>query len=222
MANKAYVRSIMACILTEKDPRFGSFVLWSATEELDYFKGHLADAHLNLNRITDWHPKRQKEWLAGRFLLREYLKVDFRQMSVTSTGKPILAARKEHFSISHCDGLVGLLYNDQEVGLDIQVTTDKIHRTASKFCSENDYKQLEAYYSKEETEHIVWNAKEAIFKAYGKGSVSYKQDINFSSIEKDFLGTKTQITLDTKEGQRTYLAKHRKIGHIYITHAIES
>ena len=212
----------MACILTEKDPRFGSFVLWSATEEVDYFKERLSDAHLDLNRITDWHPKRQKEWLAGRFLLLEYLKVDFRQMSVTSTGKPILAGRKEHFSISHCDGLVGLLYNDREVGLDVQVTTDKINRTASKFCSKNDYERLEPYYSKEETEHIVWNTKEAIFKAYGKGGVSYKEDINFYSIEKDFLGTNTQITLETKDGQRSYYAKHRKIGHIYITFATEA
>ena len=138
-----------------------------------------------MDHIAEWHPRRQLEWMAGRFLISEFQEKDLSKIIVHPEGKVFIKDAEIHLSISHCEELVGLQLNQHPVGLDIQMKTSKLQRVAHKFCSIEDYEMLEQYYSREEANLICWSMKEAVFKAYGLGNVNYKDDIRFIAFAND-------------------------------------
>ncbi len=212
----------MPLILTEKNPLFGKCVIWSSTEDESFFRTTLESEGLSMARISEWHPKRQKEWMSGRYLVSEFMDEDITTLSVDEHGKPSFKDCDFNFSISHTKGMVGLLYHIAPIGLDIQITTDKIGRVAHKFCTDKEYGILSDHFDQAASQHLIWGLKEAVFKAYGRGSLSYKNHIFIESYHGDTYSKKAMVRLEKEGVNRSYQAKVRMIGPYYVCQVVES
>lgn len=129
------------------------------------------------------HPYKRLQHLAGRYLLPE-LFGDFplSEIIIADTRKPFLENEQYHFSISHCGNFAAAIVSSGErVGVDIELVTPRMYSIAHKFLheSEQDYLAEWEYMSKVHLElmTILWSAKEAIYKWYGKGQLSFREDM---------------------------------------------
>jgi len=135
------------------------------------------------------HPFKRLQHLAGRYLLT-YLFPDFplEEIRIADTRQPYLAGDRYHFSISHCGSYVAaIVSSNSRVGVDIELITPRIERVAHKFLDEeemhffnDDYAQfLEQWGLRgrvfQEFLTLIWNAKEAIFKWYGRGELDFRR-----------------------------------------------
>ncbi|UTW65000.1 4'-phosphopantetheinyl transferase superfamily protein [bacterium SCSIO 12643] len=131
------------------------------------------------------HDKRKCEFLSIRKVIQTIYNEE-EYISYSKNGKPNLAISGHKISISHSDGLLGILIHPGvEVGIDLQVITPKIARIKHKFMSE-----AELISSKElENQMIVyWCAKEALFKYYSKGNVEFKSNLFIEPFNMDSSG----------------------------------
>ena len=96
--------------------------VWKIEESEAFFKGNVP-----LHRHVT-HPHKRLQHLAGRFLL-QFLFPDFpyELVQIADTNKPFLPEEQYHFSISHCgDYAAAIVSRDKRVGIDVELTTDKI------------------------------------------------------------------------------------------------
>jgi 4'-phosphopantetheinyl transferase EntD len=129
------------------------------------------------------HPYKRLQHLAGRYLLPELME-DFplSEILIADTRKPFLENEQYHFSISHCGNYAAAIVSSGErVGVDIELVTPRMYTIAHKFLheSEQDYLHEWEYMSKVHLElmTILWCAKEAVYKWYGKGQLSFREDM---------------------------------------------
>src|SRR4051812_11343628 len=177
--------------------------IWKIEEEESFFLPHVP-----LQReIT--HPHKRLQHLAGRYLLR-YLFPDFptELIRIADTRKPFLEDEAYHFSISHCGDYAAVIVSRKErVGLDIEIVSDKPARIQDKFLSETerlivnrewsivnaattsdrispqDSQNTTANPKLETPNHLLtllWSAKEAMFKWWGKGKVDFSEMLHVS------------------------------------------
>jgi phosphopantetheinyl transferase len=126
------------------------------------------------NSIT--HPHKRLQHLAGRYLL-QHLAADFpyHEMLIATTRKPFLPNEQYHFSISHCANYAAaIVSNSERVGIDIELPTPRVLKIAPKFLhnSEQEWVALQ-HHSEVLLTTLLWNAKEAIYKWWGRGEVDF-------------------------------------------------
>ena len=135
------------------------------------------------------HPFKRLQHLAGRYLL-SYLFPEFplEEIRIADTRKPFLASEKFHFSISHCGNYAAAIVStNSRVGVDIELITPRIERLAHKFLNEEEVHFFNEDYAMfldqwglrgrvfQEFLTLIWNAKEAIFKWYGRGELDFRR-----------------------------------------------
>ncbi len=148
--------------------------IWQIKESLsDLFK----DIYLNPNskiRVDKMQSElHQRGFLSVRYLLKEagYSDTD---LYYNSYGKPLLKDGK-HISISHSYNFSAIALSDEAIGIDIEKLRPKIICIQHKFVNtdfdslsdENLIKQLT----------IIWGAKEAMYKIYPFGGLSFREHI---------------------------------------------
>ena len=134
------------------------------------------------------HPFKRLQHLAGRYLL-SFLFPDFplEEIQIADTRQPFLQNEKYHFSISHCGHYAAAIVSrDSRVGVDIELITPRIEVVARKFLNEEEAHFINEDYAMfldqwglsgkvhQEFLTLIWSAKEAIFKWYGKGELDFK------------------------------------------------
>jgi phosphopantetheinyl transferase len=153
--------------------------VWRITEDEDFF-----DVPLQ-REIT--HPHKRRQHRAGRYLLR-FLFPGFplSLIQIADTRKPFLEDEAFHFSISHCgDYAAVIVSNNKRVGIDIELPSEKVERIRHKFISPAE--ELRLYELEEDMDSIlvatmIWSAKEAAFKWYGKGGVDFRNDMPVQAV----------------------------------------
>jgi 4'-phosphopantetheinyl transferase EntD len=135
------------------------------------------------------HPFKRLQYLAGRYLLA-YLFPDFpiEKIRIADTRQPFLAGDRYHFSISHCGNYAAaIVSSNSRVGVDIELITPRIERLAHKFLDEEEvhfFNEDYAFFLEQwglrgrvfqEFLTLMWNAKEAIFKWYGRGELDFRR-----------------------------------------------
>jgi phosphopantetheinyl transferase len=121
--------------------------------------------------------------LAARLALAACTEIT--DLSISPNGQPCLP--NGFVSLSHTK-LYGLAaYHPKfRVGIDLEAPRPQILRIADKFSTEKERE----HFSQETLEAgllVVWTCKEAVFKAYGKGEVDFKEHIQigaFKPVEK--------------------------------------
>jgi phosphopantetheinyl transferase len=88
-------------------------------------------------------------------------------------GKPYLVHQDQEISISHCKKYSAAIAGNRAVGIDIEHIGNKINRIADRFMhpsEDNGYKDQ----ALTEYRYLIWCAKEAVYKLYGRKAVDFK------------------------------------------------
>lgn len=155
--------------------------VWHITEPEDFFTKEVSVK----NTVT--HPHKRLQHLAGRYLLK-HLQPDFPfdSIRIESSKKPVLPENQFHFSISHCgDYAAAIISEGKLVGIDVELITPKIEKIKNKFLNSHELELLQENQVSENNIELItllWSAKEALYKWYGKGSISFKKNLPIKQI----------------------------------------
>ncbi len=159
--------------------------IWEITEPAAFFQSFVPTPS-NIK-----HPHKRLQHLAGRYLL-QYLFPDFpiAAIQIADTRKPFLENEQYHFSISHCGNFAAAIVSTTyRIGIDIEMENEKIERIAAKFLHTHEKQIVDTLMNDPSNQSIasngnsltlltmLWCAKEAIYKWWGKGSVDFKEMI---------------------------------------------
>jgi 4'-phosphopantetheinyl transferase len=155
----------------------GEVGIWEIQETEEELRQALDLSREEDEQIQEMISKRRVEWLAGRQLLHEMSGRKIRGTCLKDEyGKPHLLNSTYHISISHSRQLVAVAAAPEPVGVDIQILVEKIDRLAYKFVREEE----EAVILPEtriEHLHVYWGAKEALYKAYGRKRLDFREHL---------------------------------------------
>jgi len=94
------------------------------------------------------------------------------------SGQPVLTDSQEHISISHSDGWFAVYIANEPVGVDIQVPRARIGQGKHYFLNEK-----ERHLDDLELLHLIWGAKEALYKKYGGEMNDLRDEVTFERVE---------------------------------------
>lgn len=124
------------------------------------------------------HPVKKLEFLAARYALNQLIqKLQFNYEGIIKDecGKPYLVNQSGSISLTHAYPYVAVQWRaDAFAGIDMEAIQPKLQKVASRvFCAQelqytgNNLNKLAAF----------WCAKEALYKAYGKRALVFKDDL---------------------------------------------
>lgn len=156
-------------------PNFKTAIyIWKIEESLTDL---LKDTYLNSRskeRINNMQSElHQRGFISVRYLLKEagYSDAD---LYYNAYGKPLLKDGK-HISITHSYHFSAIAISNNDIGIDIEMLRDKIKVIKHKFVN-TDYDSLsDENLVKQLT--IIWGAKEAMYKTYPYGGLSFRNHI---------------------------------------------
>lgn len=176
---------IMPIFLKKELPLIGEIGLWKISEEESYFLDRLALLDHEKKYLKSLKGKRRLEHLASRYLLHLMSGREVRGACLKDEfGKPYLEDSEYHISFSHSNEMVAVIGSPNNVGIDIQKYVDKIDRIKHKFLSEKELQYLHGEHIKEKL-HILWGAKESLYKAYGRKKVEFKEHLAIEEFQWD-------------------------------------
>ena len=140
---------------------------------------------------------RKLQAIAVRILIKALLPEEENvDIDYNEKNKPFFVVAPYRLSISHSDTMVAVLISAEgEVGVDVEKLSPKVERVAHKFTNSDEQR---IYNNVKEAErfdylHILWGAKESMFKLYGKGSLDFRENLIIPSFdlkaEGEFVGT---------------------------------
>ena len=157
--------------------------VWKITETEDFF---LEKARVQKEII---HPHKRLQHLAGRYLLQIlHPGFPFHLIEISESKKPLLSNGETHFSISHCkDFAAAIVSENKPVGIDVELVSPKIELVKERFLRESELKLCSTFNDQPLTFNhqlltLFWSAKESIFKWYGKGQLSFKNNMSLNEI----------------------------------------
>ena len=102
---------------------------------------------------------------------------DFKFLTNTESGKPIIPDSKVNLSITHSGFIVGIAISSvSSPGIDIELVNPKIHKIAERFVNPSEWDFIKEPNCTEKL-YILWCAKETLFKMYSKGNLSFKNNL---------------------------------------------
>ena len=157
--------------------------VWHITEDEEFFSEKVTIK----NTIT--HPHKRLQHLAGRYLLKT-LHADFplHLIEIAESKKPLLSNGELLFSISHCGNYAAVIVSkNKTVGIDVELITPKIELVKNKFLTEYELRLSETIPNQADAVRhkvltLFWSSKEAIYKWYGKGALSFKRNIGMDEL----------------------------------------
>lgn len=165
-------------------------------------------------------PLKRKQWLSYRNLIQELLENNnYKGIFYDEAGKPFLNELPYHISVSHTENYsAAIISNTIAVGVDIEPIKDKILRVEKKFISDFEISLLPEQ-NRNKALHIIWGAKEAVYKLKGEKEVFFAEDLHIQSIsdkEKDVL----KCIYQKNNIKETYLIHYEIFRHLMLVYAM--
>ena len=161
----------------------GDIAMWKVVEDDDFFYKNLQLTSIESKFLMTMRPARRTEWLSSRYLIHSmsgrYTRAELKK---DIHGKPHFPDSNHHISISHSRDMTAAIASEYIVGIDVQYIVSKIEKIAPKFVSKKEFKLIDTgkaiwYY------HLIWGAKESLFKAYGQGNVDFRKNLHILEID---------------------------------------
>ncbi len=135
--------------------------------------------------------RRKTEWLGVRLLLKKLLG-SYSEIKYNTTGNPYI----EHdlnISITHSKNILGIILSkNKDIGMDVEILSDKILRTAHKFITEEELK-LFSENDKIKKIYLNWCCKETMFKIKEHGGFDFKKHFKVIDSDVEISGKKEAI-----------------------------
>ena len=136
--------------------------------------------------IRELSPRKRSEWLASRDLLFQIAALPERAKCLYDDfGKPYLEGIDKHISVSHSELWCAAMISDQPCGVDIQVYSETVRRIADRFLTPEDLVRIAHAENPLQQLHLLWGAKECIYKAYGRRKLGFREHIFITSINQE-------------------------------------
>lgn len=120
--------------------------------------------------------KRRREHLAWRRIVREELGTNV-AIDYNVVGAPTVDTPNTYISVSHGADMVAVAIADEAVGVDIEALERNFDRVKSRYMSDVE----SALDDNHDWAAMVWSAKEAIYKLYGRREVDLMDDIHITA-----------------------------------------
>jgi hypothetical protein len=188
--------------------------IWQIDEEESFFLDKISLSASETLQLQQIKGKRRLHWLCSRYLLHLLTKEDLRLNCLKDQyGKPYLEGLDKHISFSHSDDLVAVALSNVHVGIDIQKAVEKIVRIRHKFINSHE----DSYVDVDQLPrlHIIWGAKESVFKAYGRKEVDFKGHMTFDEIGEQKIRV---VMKKPNEGPFLYRGKYEQWGEYYLVY----
>jgi len=151
--------------------------VWRIDETAEFFSSNLILSVAEKSLLSTLLPTKKLEWLASRYVLDQILDHPDRiDTGTLPSGKPILIGRDEEISLSHSDNYVAAMIGNTSVGIDIQRCKNKILQLEHKFASAEESALIDRSQAVVHL-HILWGAKEALYKIYSKKQLNFVSQI---------------------------------------------
>lgn len=197
--------------------------IWKIEEDESFFRQHLRLHPVEEKELAPVKGRRRLEWLASRFLVHKMLLDHGHEDRVPvlkdQFGKPHIWGTPFHLSFSHSHDFVAVILANAPAGIDIQKFVQRIGAIAHKFMREEELASLQEA-TRLEHLHIYWGAKEALYKAYGRRELDFRQHI----LVEPFYFQPSGITLASvrkNEFNAGYFLAFEKIEHHFLVYCIE-
>jgi 4'-phosphopantetheinyl transferase len=151
--------------------------IWKIEESLADLKQGICLVNRSQARVNKMKSElHQRGFLSVRHLLKEagYADVD---LYYNSYGKPLLKDGK-HISITHSYHFSAIALSDDDIGIDIEMLRNKIKIIQHKFVNTDFDTLTDEDLVKQLT--VIWGAKEAMYKIYPYGGLSFRDHIAIS------------------------------------------
>ena len=168
----------MAEILREIIDDSSVYAVWRITEDVEALRAaiNLKEDEESLFR-TFVAESRKKQWLAYRILVRRLIEPEDFPVKYDAMGKPFLAGSSYHISVTHTDDLAAVIISrKRKVGIDTEKIKPRIEKVKDKFLNESELSRLNKG-SELGQMTLVWCAKEALYKFYGKRNLDFREHI---------------------------------------------
>ncbi len=164
---------------TKKALPDGSIIaIWKIQESSSelFDKLHNKDVYmLRLAKLST--EKRRQEWLAARILVETFCGKD-KIVQYNDNGKPFLADKSFHISISHTKNYIAIIvHSEKKVSIDIEQISEKICRLKERFLHPDELRHID---SAMEMKHLLlhWSAKEVIFKMINEENILFSKQLH--------------------------------------------
>ncbi|NOZ35033.1 MAG: 4'-phosphopantetheinyl transferase superfamily protein [Chlorobi bacterium] len=145
--------------------------------------------------------KRKIEWLGTRILLKKMLGF-YTEIQYNNNGSPYLKIDR-HISITHSKNYIGIILSkNKNTGIDIEIISDRILKTASKFIPDTEIKTIKTH----KEIYLHWCSKETLFKIKGGGGYDFKKDFVLAPFQAEEKGTITAFI--TKYGKEQFILSY--------------
>ena len=201
----------------------GVFAVWHIDESNAYFEERLRLNADEIEILKDFSERKHLEWLSSRYLLHIMTGSKSRTLCVKDEhGKPTLINSEYHISLSHSLNRIAVIASRHSVGIDIQKVVSKIGRISRKFCNEyelqlipNEDKAELLYY------HIIWGAKECIYKSYGKRKVDFRGHMTISDLGDNLTSGIAKGIIDIGDFKASYNIEYHLMDEYMIVTSVE-
>lgn len=132
--------------------------------------------------------RRRREHLAWRRIVRQELGTNI-AIDYNDVGAPTVDTPNTYISVSHGADMVAVAIADETVGVDIEALDRNFDRVKSRYMSDlesaiSDHKDWAA---------MVWSAKEAIYKLYGRREVDLMDDIHITAYNPEIMELRATV-----------------------------
>jgi phosphopantetheinyl transferase len=185
--------------------------IWKIIEEEGFFLDRMPLTAAEEQQLAPIKGQRRVHWLASRYLIHLLTAVGTRiECLKDEHGKPYLADSNLEISFSHSGDLAAVALGKRTVGVDIQTLVPKIGRIAHKFIRDDETVPSPEVWG----QHIIWGAKEAAYKAYGKRQLDFRQNMFFNCHEDQGL----TVDVEKDDFQMSYLGRYEKWGNYVLVY----
>lgn len=151
--------------------------IWDTQEDESWFLNRLTLHPDEIEALPTLHPSRRRDWLSTRYLVHLLSGHTERIPCLKDTfGRPYFKDLATHISISHSGGLAAVILTGKHGGIDIQKWDARLKKLGSKFLTDEELASIPAH-TELESLHVLWGAKEALYKAHGLRRLNFKHHI---------------------------------------------
>ena len=140
-----------------------SILSWKYHED-DHFDLEELIEPENLERVMGFHPKKMKEYLMVRKMLK--MALPNHQIMYKTIGEPYLWPNTAYISITHSFPFASLAISNKRIGVDLEKIQEKIVRVKPRFLHPSEYSWTEGSSNEIELLTIIWVIKESLYKLH--------------------------------------------------------
>ncbi len=175
----------MPLILNKMIENESQLLVWETTENQEDIEFQIQNPFSIAAALKNIHnPKRIREKLITTLLLHRALQTNNPiELEYDDFGKPFLKSFPIKLSVSHSANYVCILLSPDKIpGIDIEIIRTRIEKLAEKFISPKEFGELEQSHPIEHM-HVIWGAKETMYKIYGKKGVDFKENMSIEPFQ---------------------------------------